>query len=161
MDLSKVETGAANALVLQLLGQAVKDQYRYMIVDCPPAFNAASAAALIAADDVVIPIKLDAFSLRGMGNLLHQISTMKQINPGLQLAGVLPTMWYRCQQIDDAEKQLQEAGLRVFHHIRRSNTVDKMTWAQDPLLKSSPRSGAGLDYKNFVMQYVGGAENGL
>ena len=45
------------------------DAYDYVIFDCPPAFNAASAAALLASDEVIIPIKLDAFSLRGLANV--------------------------------------------------------------------------------------------
>ena len=66
LDLSKVEQGTVSANALRYLVEEVKDRYDHILIDCPPAFNAASAAALIAADDVIIPIKLDAFSLRGM-----------------------------------------------------------------------------------------------
>lgn len=161
MDLSKVEQGTVNSNVLRYLVEEVADRYDYIFIDCPPAFNAASAAALIAADDVIIPIKLDAFSLRGMGNLMRQIKNMRRINPRLKLAGVLPTMWYKDDQIREAETQLRSAGLRVFHHIRRSDRVDKMTFRQEPLLVSSPNSAAGVDYRKFVKEYVGGANNGL
>lgn len=156
MDLSKVEQGAVRANVLRYLVEAVKDRYDYILIDCPPAFNAASAAALIAADDVIIPIKLDAFALRGMVNLMRQIKNMRRINPRLKLAGCLPTMWYKDDQIQDAEAQLRRAGLPVFHHIRRSDKVDRMTFQQDPLLISSPKSAAGVDYRKFVKEYMGG-----
>ena len=156
LDLSKVEQQTVNANVLRYLVEEVRDMYDYAFIDCPPAFNAASAAALIAADDVIIPIKLDAFSLRGMVNLTRQIRNMRQINPKLNLAGVLPTMWYNDPDIVAAEKQLREAGLHVFPHIRRSDKVDKMTFRQDPLLISSPRSSAGIDYRKFVKKYLGG-----
>lgn len=156
MDLSQVKLGTANANILRALTEVVAGMYDYILIDCPPAFNAASAAALIAADDVIIPIKLDAFSLRGMGNLMRQIKNMRQINPKLRLAGCLPTMWYRNSQITDAETQLRQAGLPVFHHIRRSDKVDDMTFRQDPLLVTSPNSGAGVDYRRFVAEYVKG-----
>lgn len=156
MDLSQVKLGTANANILRTLAEVVAGLYDYILIDCPPAFNAASAAALIAADDVIIPIKLDAFSLRGMGNLMRQIKNMRQINPKLRLAGCLPTMWYRNSQITDAETQLRQAGLPVFHHIRRSDKVDDMTFRQDPLLVTSPNSGAGVDYRRFVAEYVKG-----
>jgi chromosome partitioning protein len=119
LDLSKVEQGTVNSNVLRYLVEYVKTRYEYILIDCPPAFNAASAAALIAADDVIIPIKLDAFSLRGMGNLMRQIRNMRQINPRLRLSGCLPTMWYKDEQIMSAEQQLREAegmanlGLRL------------------------------------------------
>ena len=156
LDLSKVEQQTVNANVLRYLVEEVKDIYDYAFIDCPPAFNAASAAALIAADDVIIPIKLDAFSLRGMVNLMRQIQNMRRINPKLKISGILPTMWYKDPEIAEAENQLRKAGLHVFHHIRRSDKVDKMTFRQEPLLVSSPRSAAGKDYRKFVEEFVGG-----
>ena len=161
MDLSAASNGTVDVNVLRSLVEAMREDYDYVLIDCPPAFNAASAAALVAADDVVIPIKLDAFSLRGMVNLTRQIKNMKRINPRLQIAGLLPTMWYDDQQIQEAEQQLRSSGIRIFHHIRRSDPVDKMTFRQEPLLISSPNSGAGIDYRTFVAEYVGGADNGL
>lgn len=160
LDLSKVELGRVGINTLRQFVQAADGLYDFILIDCPPAFNAASAAALVAADDIVIPIKLDAFSLRGMGNLMRQIKNMRRINPRLRLAGVLPTMWYRDPQVADAEKMLSAAGLTVFPHIRRSDKVDRMTWQQHPLLISSPNSAAGVDYRRFVKSYVrGGGAN--
>lgn len=158
LDLSKIEMGKVNMNILRQLAESIKGIYDYILIDCPPAFNAASAAALVAADDVIIPIKLDAFSLRGMGNLMRQIKNMRRINPRLRLAGCLPTMWYSDPTIRDAENELKAAGLPVFHHIRRSDTVDRMTFRQDALLVSSPNSGAGIDYRRFVAEYTGGAK---
>jgi hypothetical protein len=81
---------------------------------------------------------------------------MRRINPRLRLAGVLPTMWYKDPEIVDAESQLRRAGFKVYRHIRRSDKVDKMTFRQDPLLVTSPKSGAGVDYRKFVAEYMGG-----
>ena len=156
LDLSKVEQGIVNSNALRYLVEEVADKYDHILIDCPPAFNAASAAALVAADDVVIPIKLDAFSLRGMANLMRQIRNMRRINPRLRVAGVLPTMWYRDELIQDAEEQLRSAGLHIFHHIRRSDKVDYMTFYRTPLQVCSPNSGAGVDYRKFVAEYMGG-----
>nr|DAI87727.1 MAG TPA: ParA [Caudoviricetes sp.] len=154
LDLSKAESGSVDAGVLSNLAYTVREMYDVMLIDCPPAFNAASASALIAADDVVIPVKLDAFALQGMGNLMRQISNMRKLNPKLRVAGVLPTMWYKDKLVEDSEAQLKAAGLRVYPHIRQSKPVDKMTYAQQPLCISSPRSGAGLDYRRFAAAYV-------
>ena len=160
MDLSAAAQGTVDTNVLRALIEVVCDRYDYVLIDCPPAFNAASAAALIAADDVVIPIKLDAFSIRGMVNLMRQVKNMKRINPRLKLAGILPTMWYKDDQIREAEQQLRDAGLHVFPHIRNSRKVDKMTFQQEALLISSPNSAAGVDYRRFVKEYAGGVRNG-
>lgn len=157
MDLTKVELDSVQVTAIKALTDdpAMADAYDYCIIDCPPAFNAACAAALLAADEVIIPIKLDAFSLRGMANLTRQIANMRQINPGLKLAGVLPTMWYRDDLIDVAERTLRESGFRVFHHIRDSRKVNDMTFDQNPLVVYSPRSAAAVDYRRFVRDYLG------
>ena len=156
LDLTKVEIQSVRALVLREMVHrlAAQEKYDYCIVDCPPAFNAASTAALVAADDVVIPIKLDAFALRGMGNLMRQIANMRKINPSLRLSGCLPTMWYNSPLIVEAEKTLEASGLPMYPHIRRTNKVDAMTFAQEPLLLTSPRSSAGVDYRAFVRAYI-------
>jgi len=163
LDLSKVEGQEVNVTVLRDLRQTLlalsdegEDTYDWILVDCPPAFNAASAAALLMADEVLIPIKLDAFSIRGMTNLLHQIKNMRKINPQLRLLGCLPTMWYRSDRTEEAEKVLQSIGLPIFPPIRRTDKVDEMTFIQEPLPVSSPHSAAGIDYRKFVRELVKG-----
>lgn len=161
LDLTKVETNGARPTVFRELTRYLQKEEAYdcCLVDCPPAFNAASAAALIAADDVIIPIKLDAFSLRGMTCLLRQIANMRKINPDLHLAGLLPTMWYKSRKVQQAEDTLRDSKLPVFPHIRRSDKVDDMTFSQQPLIISSPRSAAAVDYNRFVEKYVNGGSS--
>lgn len=174
LDLSKVEAGSASASCLRELAAHMAAHpggrpysYDWMIIDCPPAFNAASAAALVAADEVVIPIKLDAFSLRGMANIMQQIRNMQRINPKLRVAGILPTMWYRSDNIVRAERELRASGLPVFPHIRRTSKADDMTFEQEPLIVCSPKSAAAIDYRRFVEMLAPfaaaetAAENGL
>ena len=155
LDLTKAETGAAaigflkaSRPFLEVLG------YTHVLVDCPPGFNAAAAAALVAADDVVIPMKLDAFSIRGMANLTRQIDNMRRINPDLKIAGILPTMWYDSPQNREAEEAIAKAGFNVYRHIGKSCTVDRMTFAGKPLQKFSKNSGALRNYRGFVGEYL-------
>ena len=166
LDLTKAGDGSADVQCLRKLRRMLEEGYEtepeelapilygekadFMLIDCPPAFNAASAAALIAADEVLIPVKLDAFALEGMANLLQQIANMRKINPRLQVLGVLPVMWYRSDTIVKAESALRCAGLRVLPRIRRSDRVDDMTYAQAPLIVCSPRSGPCRDYRNLA-----------
>ena len=162
LDLSSVRLKTANAEILAKWSRSLlySKRYDYCLIDCPPAFNAASCAALLAATEVVIPIKVDAFSLRGMANLMRQISNMRQINPSLLVAGLLPTMVYRSDTIEKASEALKTSGLRVFSPIRRTPKVDDMTFAQRPLIESSPKSSACKDYRRFVKELIGGENNG-
>ena len=160
LDLSKVEDKSVDVECLRRKLNGKADAYDFVVIDCPPAFNAATAAALLAADDVVIPIKLDAFSLRGMSNLMRQIANMRKINRHLRLAGLLPTMCYKSDSINEAMEALKGSSLPVFSPVRRTPKVDDMTFAQEPLIVSSPKSAACIDYRRFVKEYMGGANNG-
>ena len=162
LDLSSVKSKAADMACLEQLLRHHREEFDYCLIDCPPAFNAAAAAALLAADDVIIPIKLDAFSLRGMANLMRQVRNMQTINPKLRIAGLLPTMVYRSEKIRKALEILQVSDFNVYHTIRKTNKVDDMTFAQVPLIKSSPNSAACVDYRRMVRDYVreGGAVRG-
>ena len=160
LDISSAGNGSADTGALKDFRAKNEDKYDWMIIDCPPAFSAAAAAALVAADAVVIPMKLDAFGIRGMANLLEQIRNMQRINRKLKVAGVLPTIWYNSFEQKETEDQLRSAmdaiGVHVFHHIRRSVQVDAMTFSQMPLIQSSPKSGACRDYKLFTRELMEG-----
>ncbi len=155
LDLSAVKSKEADMGCLDRLLAEHRDEYDYCLIDCPPAFNAAAAAALLAADDVIIPIKLDAFSLRGMSNLTRQIRNMQTINPNLRIVGLLPTMVYRSEKISDALNILHmTSDFRIYPKIRKTGKVDDMTFAQRPLIESSPHSAACVDYRRFVREYT-------
>lgn len=163
LDLTKAGEGKLKLSCLNDLRQYLEtmhEPFDYMLIDCPPAFNAASSAALIAADSVLIPIKLDAFALEGMANLMQQIANMRRINPRLQVLGLLPVMWYKSPEISKAEMALRESGLPILPRIRRSNRVDDMTFHQAPLIVCSPHSGACQDYRRLADFLEGGARNG-
>ena len=160
LDLSQLKTERVKiyAFRMMVLELGRLERYDYILFDCPPAFNSACAANLIAADDVVIPIKLDAFSVAGMANVMRQVKNMQSINPNLRVAGVLPTMWYKSDQIVDAEKVLKDSGLPFFPHIRRSNRVDGVSFDRE---LANAKTGHMRDYKRFVAAYAGqGGQNG-
>lgn len=131
--------------------------YDYAVIDMPPSFSLSARAALVAADEVIVPIKLDAFSVNGMAELLRQIRSMERVNPGLALAGVLITMWRNVDIVHQAETILRDGGLPVFRTtIRRTDRVDESTFQRLPLHIYSPRSAASIDYQRFVEEYLGG-----
>jgi len=140
--------------------------YDYILIDCPPAFSAASTAALMAADEVIIPIRLDAFSTEGMGQLSAQIRNMQRINERIKLGGLLVTQFTRTTEEQNALAFLRDrSGLPVYKRIiRYSKRVSASTFARQPLAEFSPGSAAARDYKRFVDELVtaenGGTNNG-
>ena len=76
-----------------LLNQ-VKEDYAYIILDCPPSLGLLTLNALTAADSVLIPIQCEYYALEGLGKLLNTVRQIQRhLNPKLQIAGVLLTMF--------------------------------------------------------------------
>ena len=129
----------------------------YIIIDCPPSFTAASVAAIAASDDVIIPLKVDAFAVEGMAELMGQIDGLRMTRPGIRVAGILITMWHNSPAVVQGEALLREKALPVFRQtIRRSDKVDESTFMRQPVREYSPTCAATRDYRKFVAEYLEG-----
>lgn len=87
MDFYARETKLKNAL------SNVKDNYDYIFIDCPPALNLLTVNALCAANSVLVPMQCEYFALEGLTDLIDTIQQIKQINPDLEIEGILRTMY--------------------------------------------------------------------
>ncbi len=73
---------------------SVKDNYDYVIIDCPPSLSMLTVNALTAADTVLVPIQCEYYALEGLSQLIHTINLVKKrLNPGLEIEGVVFTMY--------------------------------------------------------------------
>lgn len=74
--------------------QSVRDQFQFIVLDCPPALDLLTLNALVAADSVLIPMQAEYFALEGVSELLDTIDRLKQsFNPSLEIEGVVLTMY--------------------------------------------------------------------
>jgi len=72
---------------------AIRDQYDYIIIDCPPSLGLLTINALTASDSTLIPIQCEYYALEGLSQLMNTINLIKEnLNPKLQIEGVLLTM---------------------------------------------------------------------
>lgn len=96
-DLTVAEVGLMTATLkekrLQLALASIKDQYDYLLIDCPPSLNMLTLNALVAADGVLIPIQTEYYALEGLSALLRTIEQVQDhMNDGLKIEGILRTM---------------------------------------------------------------------
>jgi len=72
----------------------IKDQFDYILIDCPPSLGLLTINALNAADSFLVPLQCEYFALEGLSQLLHTVSLIRQsINPDLQEEGIILTMF--------------------------------------------------------------------
>jgi len=87
--------GKLNAeLSLRTALSSLKDNYDYILIDCPPSLNMLTLNALVAADSVMIPMQCEYYALEGLSALLETVEGIRQtVNPNLQIEGMLRTMF--------------------------------------------------------------------
>jgi len=90
----------------------VRDQYDFILIDCPPSLNLLTVSALTAADAVLVPMQCEYFALEGLAMLLDTIKRIKATtNPKLELEGLLRTMF------DVRNNLAQEVGNQLLKHF--------------------------------------------
>jgi len=98
--------------------------YDYMIIDCPPSLGILTINALVAADDVIIPLQCEYFAMEGLGHLLNTIRLIKaRLNPPLSMAGILLTMFDTRNRLSHlvADDVRRHFGDKVFKTIIHRN----------------------------------------
>ena len=98
IELSGLETELLNKpnreSELKKIIDQVKDDYDYVIIDCPPAVGVLTVNALVASDACIIPVQCEYFSLEGLNQVLNAIELVRSnMNPNLKIEGLLFTMY--------------------------------------------------------------------
>ncbi|MFG6369267.1 MAG: AAA family ATPase [Lachnospiraceae bacterium] len=133
----------------------VQDQYTYCVIDCAPDINISVINALVASDDVIIPVTIDKFAFDGIREILEQIRDVKKYyNPKLEFIGCLVTQYKKSELCDEGIKLLEDFCGRVFEtKINWTQVVSRSTFAGEPVSVHSPRCGAAGGYKNLAAEY--------
>ncbi len=137
--------------------ELVQDEYDYCIIDNSPDINISTINALVASDDVLIPIKIDDFAFDGLAELQEQINnTREDLNPNLNFKGCFVTQYVNNEVNRQGEEWLKaQSKYPVFNtHIRRTEKVDESTFAKMPIVEYCKRCGAAKDYLSLVEEYL-------
>lgn len=133
------------------------DAFDYVIIDCPPSFTAASVAALTNSDEVILPTRVDAFSRRGVLELVEQIrSTRARTSYNNTRFRVLITMADRSNLSRQGEQLLRSRdGLNVFRTVIRGGVaVGESSYARQPLYEYAPKSKPAQDYEALLREVL-------
>lgn len=137
----------------------VSRAYDYLIIDNPPDIGLNVLNALAVTDEVIVPVKIDEWALDGLDILEGQIEDAKQLNPSLELRGILVTDYSGTDGEAAGKEWLETKGGRfpLLGVVRHSKKVAESTFLFKPIYEYSPCCGAAQDYKKFVTEYTGKA----
>ncbi|GKX68999.1 ParA family protein [Inconstantimicrobium mannanitabidum] len=162
ITLSDAEISLSNTMsretILKRILAKVKDEYDFILLDCPPSLGLLSLNALCAADDIIIPVSPDFFSLKGIKHLLSTIDAVQStINPDLKILGVLLTKYDSRKNL---AKNIQEIlrenfGDSVFNTLIRIDS--QIEYSQDnmtPVVFYNHKAKSSEDYTNLAAEVL-------
>ncbi|NNF98095.1 MAG: ParA family protein [Desulfobacteraceae bacterium] len=100
--------------LLKILLEEVRDEFDYIIIDCPPSLSLLTINAMTAADSLLIPLQCEFYALEGISQLIQTVQRIRlNLNPELRIAGILLTMYdtrtnLSSQVAEDAENYFKE-----------------------------------------------------
>ena len=116
----------------------IKDDYDFIIIDCPPSLNMLTINAMTTADSVLVPIQCEYYELEGLSQLIHTINLVQQrLNSNLQMEGVVFTMY-------DARTNL---SLQVVENVKTNldTTIYKTIIPRSVRLAEAPSHGLPIN----------------
>lgn len=116
----------------------IRDNYDFVIIDCPPSLNILTVNAMTTADTVLVPIQCEYYALEGLSQLIHTINLVKQrLNPELEMEGVVFTMY-------DARTNL---SLQVVENVKDNlqQTIYKTIIPRNIRLAEAPSHGLPIN----------------
>lgn len=136
----------------------VKNEYDYIIIDCPPSLGLLTINGLVAGDEALVPVQCEYYALEGLGHLLQTIDLVRQnLKPGLTLHGAVLTMY------DDRNKLSEAVHQQVYQHfpgrIYRTVIPRNVRLAEAPshgrtILEYDPRSKGGRAYERLAREFL-------
>lgn len=125
--------------ILREAVQKIRDNFDYIIIDCPPSLSMLTINAMTTADTVLVPIQCEYYALEGLSQLMHTIELVKErLNPTLEMEGVVFTMY-------DARTNL---SLQVVENVKNNlnQNIYKTIIPRNVRLAEAPSYGMPINY---------------
>ncbi|MGO4545042.1 ParA family protein [Paenibacillus sp. 2TAB23] len=136
----------------------VKDDFDYVLIDCPPSLGILTINSLTAADSVLIPIQCEYYALEGLSQLLNTVRLVqKHLNTSLQIEGVLLTMLdartnLGIQVIEEVKKYFQQKVYQTI--IPRNVRLSEAPSHGQAIITYDPRSKGAEVYTELAKEVI-------
>lgn len=156
-DLDLVDAFEREHVLRKILAQ-IRDRYRYILIDCPPALDLLTLNALVAADSVLIPIQCEFFALEGISQLMDTIDKVRDgFSHPIDIEGILLTMYDDRTNLtrtvaEDLRDFFQDDVLKTI--IPRSVRLAEAPSHGKPILMYDPRSRGAESYIRLAKEIL-------
>ena len=149
------ETRLKNAL------NEVRDDYDYVLIDCPPSLGLLTVNGMAAAGEMLVPIQCEYYALEGLGQLLRNVSLVqKNLNPTLEVQTIVLVMYdARTKLADQVVQEVRDHfGERVCRIvIPRTVRLSEAPSFGQPIIAFDPSSRGAVAYRELAKEVSGGA----
>ena len=136
----------------------VKEQYDYILIDCPPSLGLITLNAFTASDSVLIPVQCEYFALEGLGQLLNTVNLVKKhLNKNLEIEGALLTMYdartnLSNQVVKEVKKYFEDKVYKTV--IPRNVRLSEAPSYGMPISIYDPKSKGAKAYEKFARELL-------
>lgn len=136
----------------------IKDQYDFIIIDCPPSLNVLTINALTTANSVLVPIQCEYYALEGLSQLIHTVNLVKErLNPDLEMEGVVFTMYdsrtnLSMQVVENVKNHLNQTVYNTL--IPRNIRLAEAPSYGEPINMYDPKSAGAEAYMRLAEEVI-------
>jgi len=154
----KFARSAENKTVLKNALRDIKNEYDYIIIDCPPILRGVTTNALTASDSVLIPVKCGYLTLDALDKLFNYVQWIKEVsNPELKIEGIFFTMYEKdskVTKISEQELKIKYNDYLMKTSIPASNLLNEATFYGKPLCLYQISSAGAIAYLDLAYEIM-------
>ena len=138
--------------------ERIRDDYDFIIIDCPPSLNTLTVNAMTTADSVIVPIQCEYYALEGLSELMYTIQLVKErLNNKLEIEGIVFTMYdaRTCLSLQVVENVKENIDKNIYKSIipRNVRLAEAPSYGQ-PINMYSPRSAGAEAYRALADEVI-------
>ena len=141
--------------------ERVRDEFDFVLIDCPPSLGLLTVNGLAAATEIVVPIQCEYYALEGLGQLLRNIGLIQaNLNPQLELSTIILTMYdARTKLADQVAREVRaHFGAKVCRNIvPRTVRLSEAPSFGQPIIVFDSSSRGAIAYRELAKEVSGGA----
>jgi chromosome partitioning protein len=140
--------------------EEVRDDYDFVLIDCPPSLGLLTVNGLAAATEVVVPIQCEYYALEGLGQLLRNVNLVQRnLNPALELSAIILVMYdARTKLADQVVAEVREHfGAKVCRNVvPRTVRLSEAPSFGQPIIAFDSSSRGAIAYRELAKEVSGG-----